>query len=56
MKASEKKVIDMAVRWFNSKRPIVFKKKVHYANPTVNLSTDAEKSLARAVVNYKKKK
>lgn len=42
-------VVRAAIRWWKQQRPTSFTEADHLANPTVNLSTKADKDLARAV-------
>lgn len=45
-------VLVNAVRWWMSHRPLGFNREQHLANPTVNLKTDPEKTLGRAVGHW----
>jgi len=45
-------VVDCAITWWGSKRPLTFSRDDHHSNPTVNCTSDAEKWLARAVSEW----
>ena len=50
MKPTEIKVITAAIKWWKSKRPVVFNEKQHLENPGINCTgSENEKRLAEAV-------
>lgn len=49
---NEQRVIDAACQWWLSKRPFTWSLADHLKNPTVNMTTDWETKLARAVARY----
>jgi hypothetical protein len=50
----EKAVLDSAVAWWVSRRPLAFDEEDHLDNPRVNCSGDEQVALARAVAKYLK--
>ena len=52
MTRAEKHLLERAVQWWFSKRPLAFSFLEHAENPTVNTNGDAEKALAKAVQRY----
>lgn len=42
-------VADAAEVWWRSKKPIAWKRRKHFSNPTINCTTENEQALAKAV-------
>ena len=54
MTRQEARVIQKALQWWNSRRPLAYDRIKHLAEPRINLSDDAERQLADAVAKYVK--
>jgi hypothetical protein len=50
----EKAVIDAAIAWWVSRRPLAFGEEDHLENPRVNCSGAEQIAMARAVAKYLK--
>lgn len=51
--AGQQELVEAAIGWWESRRPVVWDQAKHAANPTINCCTQSEDSLARAVATYK---
>jgi hypothetical protein len=56
MRDMNARVIAAAKVWWKEKRPLDYSYKKHLENPTINTTTEAEKTLARAVASYERAK
>lgn len=52
MRADEHEVIEAAIRWWYTKRPLNFTEEQHLLRPTAKVTTPAERELCEAVAHH----
>ncbi len=52
VRADEQEVINAALRWWHTKRPLNFTEEQHLLRPTTKITTQAERELCEAVAHH----